>query len=749
MEKFSKMETLNLENQSLHNLKRLLLRASIIIEEAEGRLITNKGMVHQLNLLRKEMYRGYFIMDYLRSQEIEVKGHDVSSSFVISKFNYAKRIFYTTTDTDKKKDLEHTLNNLNTLIEDVKGLLVYLKNYPPLYRQPYSMHLFIGKCMFGRQMEMERVMEFLIQQEHPGTESVGVLPIVGPTWVGKSTLVAHVCKDARVQVYFSRVVTIRGDSVNSDNLATLKEDMGLIMHQNSSLGKNERVLDLINKCVPTAAWMGNDELFVLDKYRTYSTEENAPVITMEDVVSGNSTAEDKVQRKRKLNDKFENKIYTRATLLSSISISDNPMPDRIVTLASQRQSQRRLVGLLYSKMEDTRFNDLERLLRRAHTIINEAEGRLITNRAMVYQLNILRKEMYRGYFTMDRLKKESNDAKGHDVSHSCPLSNLMNATKRISVLTDDTHRKNEVEQLICNLNEIISDANELVIFLGNHPPMYRQPYNMHLTIGKCMFGRHMEMDRIMDFLMQKEHQSNRNVGILPITGPGYVGKSTLMAHICNDTRVRNHFSRIVIVNGDVINGKMLNVVNDGFFKENIQRNVSLFGEHPYELMQKQKPACYLINNDRYMVCAEYLAYRDGENVPSITMRDVVSGNVKCEGAFKVLALKSQVLPLLSPALLELEQYHVVKHRVLVLNGHLPPRRDGGALGPDGGGATAMPSANSVALRSPRPRVLCSSAPPLMSLPESPPPRRLVAVLGEGGGAARVLEIAERAALALQ
>ncbi|TVU40675.1 hypothetical protein EJB05_14144, partial [Eragrostis curvula] len=333
MEKFSKMETLNLENQSLHNLKRLLLRASIIIEEAEGRLITNNGMVHQLNLLRKEMYRGYFIMDYLRSQEIEVKGHDVSSSFVISKFNYAKRIFYTTTDTDKKQDLEHTLNNLNTLIEDVKGLLVYLKNYPPLYRQPYGMHLFIGKCMFGRQMEMERVMEFLMQQEHPGTESVGVLPIVGPTWVGKSTLVAHVCKDARVQVYFSRVVTIRGDSVNSDNLATLKEDMGLIMHQNSSLGKNERVLviielsrdidevswytlysscgaylgrdsvmkniqrnvslfarnqqDLINKCVPTAAWMGNDELFVLDKYRTYSTEENAPVITMEDVVSGN------------------------------------------------------------------------------------------------------------------------------------------------------------------------------------------------------------------------------------------------------------------------------------------------------------------------------------------------------------------------------------------------------------------------------------------------------------------------------
>ncbi|TVU19060.1 hypothetical protein EJB05_35189, partial [Eragrostis curvula] len=58
-----------------------------------------------------------------------------------------------------------------------------------------------------------------------------------------------------------------------------------------------------------------------------------------------SIAEDKVQRKRKLNGKFENKRYTRATLLSSRSISDNPMPDRITTLASQRQSQRRLIGL--------------------------------------------------------------------------------------------------------------------------------------------------------------------------------------------------------------------------------------------------------------------------------------------------------------------------------------------------------------------------------------------------------------------
>ncbi|KAK3126251.1 hypothetical protein QOZ80_7AG0553810 [Eleusine coracana subsp. coracana] len=430
-------------------------------------------------------------------------------------------------------------------------------------------------------------------------------------------------------------------------------------------------------------------------------------------------------------------------------------------------------------MEDKSLHELQRLLCRANTIIEEAEGRIITNRAMTYQLNILRKETYRGFFAMDKFRIRRNDAKDHDVSNSSSLSKLCPA-KRFFFSTKDSHEKNELKQLISNLNDIITDASELVVFLKNYPPMYRQPYSMHLFIGKYIFGRQMEMDRIVDFLQQKEHPYTKSMDILPIVGPGYVGKSTLVAHVCNNEIVRNHFSQITIVNGDDINKKKLITLKDGgriihqnsslgengrslvviefsenvdsvawnswylssfgrhhikgskmiitsrsdkiikfgttqplrlnylpleaywyffkiltfgsadpkdhpevqsigmelaremsgsflaanaisdllrdnfipqywraylaSFKANVKRNISLFGDHPHHLAQKGKPASYRITKDEHLVCYHYRESLAEDNVQAVTLSDVASGKVKCEGEFEVLAWKSHILP---------------------------------------------------------------------------------------------------------
>ncbi|GJN24360.1 hypothetical protein PR202_gb12097 [Eleusine coracana subsp. coracana] len=438
-------------------------------------------------------------------------------------------------------------------------------------------------------------------------------------------------------------------------------------------------------------------------------------------------------------------------------------------------------------MEDKSLHELQRLLCRANTIIEEAEGRIITNRAMTYQLNILRKETYRGFFAMDKFRIRRNDAKDHDVSNSsslsklCPAKRFFFSTKdlRFFFSTEDTQGNNELKQLIRNLNDIITDASELVVFLKNYPPMYRQPYNMHLFIGKCIFGRQMEMDRIIDFLLQKEHPCMKSVDILPIVGPGYVGKSTLVAHVCNNKIVRNHFSQIVIVNGDDINDKKLTMLKDGgriihqncalggnerslvviefsenvdkaawnswhlslvgylikgskiiitsrsdkiikfgttqplrlnflpleaywyFFKilifgsadpsdhpklesigmemarvmsgsfiaanqisgllrdnfisqywctylaamrENIKRNISLFGDHPHHLTQKGKPTSYRISTDEHLVCYHYRSSLTEDNVPAIPLFDVLFGKVKCEGELEACLWKSHILP---------------------------------------------------------------------------------------------------------
>ena len=104
------------EDQMIHNLQQLLRRVNVIIEEAEVRKITNQAMVHQLNMLRKEMYRGYFTMDNIRrkaDEEYKTTDHDVSHPFALSKFNPAKGLFFSTGVTHGDKELQQVLYNLN------------------------------------------------------------------------------------------------------------------------------------------------------------------------------------------------------------------------------------------------------------------------------------------------------------------------------------------------------------------------------------------------------------------------------------------------------------------------------------------------------------------------------------------------------------------------------------------------------------------------------------------------------------
>jgi hypothetical protein len=179
VDKYSKMTTPTMEDKRLHSLERLLLRVHVIVEEVEGWHITNQATMDRLNLLRKEMYKGYFTVDTLKSEGLEARGYNVSHSFVLSKFNPAKRIFFSSIDTHREQVLQQVIDNLNNMIYDANELILFLKNSPLLYKKPYDMHLFTGKCMFGRQMEMERIINFLMQKEHHSDmESMDVLPVV-------------------------------------------------------------------------------------------------------------------------------------------------------------------------------------------------------------------------------------------------------------------------------------------------------------------------------------------------------------------------------------------------------------------------------------------------------------------------------------------------------------------------------------------------------------------------------------------
>lgn len=247
----------------LRRLRQLLLRSGTIVEEAERRHVTNHAMLRQLEFLRDEMFRGYYVLDAIRCQatpttrgaddredDDEVAAVTSRHAFALSGFNPAKRVCVptgnnpetrtTTRRALRLRELQQAVRSLEAMIGDMKEFVVFLASYPPLYRQPYSAHLFINKCMFGRNMEKERVMEFLLQTEEPkpgAAATLGVLPIVGPAHIGKSTLVEHVCCDERVRHHFSLILFYTRNDLRDETVTSFRDNC-VIRHRNEeAVGK--------------------------------------------------------------------------------------------------------------------------------------------------------------------------------------------------------------------------------------------------------------------------------------------------------------------------------------------------------------------------------------------------------------------------------------------------------------------------------------------------------------------------------
>ena len=129
------------------------------------------------------------------------------------------------------------------MVADADVLVLLLTSYPRRYRQPYGMHLILDNCMFGRQMETEHVISFLLHaQPSHGAEEPEVLPIVGPGRVGKTTLVTHVCKDERVRDRFAEIVLLTDLQFTDAELAALGQRCSSVRNGNNR-GSNSNSRD--------------------------------------------------------------------------------------------------------------------------------------------------------------------------------------------------------------------------------------------------------------------------------------------------------------------------------------------------------------------------------------------------------------------------------------------------------------------------------------------------------------------------
>jgi hypothetical protein len=189
-------------------------------------------MLRQLEMLRQGMYQGHYMLDTIRYR-CHGEDNDVSGGVAVAlpRFSPAKLFspFPVTSnenlriDAETVKKMEKMLHSLEMLMSAMKEFALFLEGYPRICRQPYSTYLILDKVMFGRQMEKETVLNFLLRPD-------GVLPIVGLARFGKSTLVEHVRLDGRVRGYFSSIIVFTGGDLSAGNMTALR-DSGVIKHQ--------------------------------------------------------------------------------------------------------------------------------------------------------------------------------------------------------------------------------------------------------------------------------------------------------------------------------------------------------------------------------------------------------------------------------------------------------------------------------------------------------------------------------------
>ncbi|KAM0824283.1 hypothetical protein ACQ4PT_070303 [Festuca glaucescens] len=208
------------EERRVERLQQLLLRAHMVVEEADRRYITNSGMLLQLKMLSRAMYHGYHALDTFKCNQLikesskEVTTTNSFASYLgtpIKRFRANGGI--SNHKVDNSCDLQDALVKLETVVSNITEFVILLSGCEcesMMFHRPYDTYLYVDNFMFGRQTEKQQVINFLLQHDPLG--SPAVLPIIGGHLVGKKTLVKHVWNNEKVRSYFSTFLHFSGDN---------------------------------------------------------------------------------------------------------------------------------------------------------------------------------------------------------------------------------------------------------------------------------------------------------------------------------------------------------------------------------------------------------------------------------------------------------------------------------------------------------------------------------------------------------
>ena len=124
--------------------------------------------------------------------------------------------------------------------------------------------------------------------------------------------------------------------------------------------------------------------------------------------------------------------------------------------------------------EESRLQQLHRVLLRIEAIVEEADGRLITNRALLQQNGMLRGYYFLVGFRYRIAQPHDQDEVG-DLSPFSPLKRFCISTRDRKTTISEILEKKELQEMLGRLKTVVSDMQEFVVLVSGYPRMTRQP----------------------------------------------------------------------------------------------------------------------------------------------------------------------------------------------------------------------------------------------------------------------------------
>ncbi|CAN6328982.1 unnamed protein product [Urochloa humidicola] len=223
-----------------------------------------------------------------------------------------------------------------------------------------------------------------------------------------------------------------------------------------------------------------------------------------------------------------------AEVIFSAFVSD--MVSRVISFVSERFG--------HQQSTEAKLQRIGQMLIRVHSVVEEAKGRQITNDGTLQWLSELIDGEYQGRYLLETIRCSEHDLEDEVAPPRAFSLSLINPLKRVRIAAKDG-RVDQIDGVLESLQGFSGDLKEFIMLLQDCQPI-RRPLPTNIFVDGQMFGRHVEKERIINFLLDDCGQSRGELGVLPIVGDIGAGKTTLVQHVCDDVRVRSYFSVIMI-----------------------------------------------------------------------------------------------------------------------------------------------------------------------------------------------------------